>query len=625
MCGIAGQISFGGRDGDSTARMTAALKALAPRGPDGEGVWADERCLLGHRRLAIVDLSEAGRQPMTRGHLALSFNGMIYNYRELRGELEQRGERFRSDCDTEVILAAWQVWGPDCLQRFNGMFAFGLWDAGAGRLWLARDRFGKKPLVWRGTPDGAVFASTLRGLQALHGQAGEVDRHALAAYLALKYVPEPMSILTGCAKVAPGHLVRIDHAGAVVERWYHPRPDPVAAALPAGERAPYIRHLVETATRDRLVADVPLGAFLSGGIDSAVVAAAAGKGVKTYTVGFDGVADYYEERPQARATAAHLGTGHVEIALGPDEAIAALDAVFDGLDEPFGDSSAVPAFAVARAIRTHATVALSGDGGDEVFGGYRRHQGELAAAFYARLPTFARKDLIEPLARALPESKGNWLLERFRRLRRFVSAASLDESARQAAWIRALDDEEVRTLLGGTGFDVVDLVSSIRRESPSPHPVERTLYADLAIVLPGDMLPKVDRMGMANALEIRSPFLDHRVVEAALALPPEAKVQRGRGKAVLRDAFADVLPPDVLNRPKKGFEIPVATWLTGPLRDLAEDATTPDALTDMGLEPVDLPRRWREDLARGRRDTAERIWTLIALRQWMRRQASVVV
>lgn len=620
MCGIAGIVAFGGLDPASDRRMDAALGRLARRGPDGEGRWSDGDCLLGHRRLAIVDLSDAGRQPMVRGALAISFNGMIYNYRALRAELEQRGEVFVSDTDTEVILAGWRSHGPEFLSRLDGMFAFALWDGAERRLWLARDRFGKKPLHIGHMQGGIAFASDLRALQHLTGAKGRVSEEGLSAYLALKYVPDGLSILEGVEKVGAGHVVEVTASGLRRSRWYTPRPDPDAARLRPDEYAPYIRSRVEEAVRSRLVADVPLGAFLSGGIDSAVVAAAAGPGVRTFTVGFEGVSAYYEERPQARATARHLGTEHIEIGVGADEAFRVLDQVFDGLDEPFGDSSAVPAFLVSRAIRAHATVALSGDGGDEVFGGYRRHQGELYAARWAALPSFLRGGASALLAR-LPESKDNWLLERLRRLRRFTASAVLPEAERQAALIRALGDAEVAELTGGhPRADITAMVEHARWESPASNTIDRTLFADIAIVLAGDMLPKVDRMGMANALEVRSPLLDHRVVEAALALPPEAKVAPGRGKAVLRDAFADVLPADVLKRPKKGFEIPVAQWLQGPLRDLAEDAVSPDALAAMGLEDTDLGRRWLDDLAARRRDTAERIWVLVALRQWMNRQ-----
>lgn len=617
-------VSFGGYDAAvARPRMEAALRRLTKRGPDGNGEWADDACLLGHRRLSIVDLSDAGRQPMLRGPLAIVFNGMIYNYREIRRELEARGERFVSDTDTEVILAGWAAWGPDLLPRLNGMFAFGIWDSAARKLWLVRDRFGKKPLAWKKTPGGAIFATEHVALQLLDGRRGAVDPTALAAYLTLKYVPEPMSILAGFGKVAPGHYVEIDANGSRAIRWYRAGPDPEAARLAPADRAAYIRDLIERATRERLVADVPVGAFLSGGLDSGVVAFAAGKGLHTFTIGFDGVADYYEERPRARATAKAIGSEHVEMAISADAAMDAFAAVFDGLDEPFGDSSAVPTYLVSRAMREHATVALSGDGGDEVFGGYRRHQGERLAARYGRLPAALRRAL-EPLVRALPESKETRLLEFFRRSKRFVAAASLDEDARQLAWMQALDPDEVDALLGRLSpFDAAALVHDARHEAPSPDPVSRTLYADLMVGLPGDMLVKLDRMGMASALEVRSPLIDHRVVEAALALPAEAKVAPREGKRILREAFAGHLPDEVLHGPKKGFEIPVARWLLGPWRGIAEAATNPAVLGDLGLRDTGLGRRWLDELAAGRRDTAERIWVLVALREWTRRQGEI--
>lgn len=620
MCGIAGLVSFDQFDPqDAATRLDRALSSLAARGPDGSGNWSDDHCLLGHRRLAIVDLSAAGHQPMQAGHLTVSFNGMVYNYRRLRQMLEEKGERFSSDTDTEVILAGWRHFGPDVLPMLEGMFAFALWDALERRLWLVRDRFGKKPLFWSTTSSGAAFGSTLSSLQVLLGNAGAIDRNTLKAYLTLKYVPEPLSILEGVWKVAPGCLVRIDATGATQHRWYEPKPDDVAARLRPEERAPYIRQLVEKAVQDRLVADVPLGAFLSGGIDSAVVAAAAGSGIRTFTVGFEGVSAYYEERPQARETAKHLGTDHVEIAVDADEAIRSIDQVFDNLDEPFGDSSAVPAFIVSREIRKHATVALSGDGGDEVFGGYRRHQGELYIDRWNRLPKALRTS-VRGLAGMLPESKDFWVTERVRRVRRFLSAAELPGAERQAQWMRALDEGEVERLTAGQGhFDLTRLIAGWQEAAPSSDNIGRTLWADMNVLLPGDMLPKVDRMGMANALEVRSPLLDHRIVEAAMALPPGDKVAPGRGKAVLRDAFAAVLPASVLQRPKKGFEIPVAQWLLGPLRDMLEDAIAEKSLKDLGLDGS-LCRGWVDDLTARRRDTAERLWVLVALRQWQLRR-----
>jgi asparagine synthase (glutamine-hydrolysing) len=624
MCGIAGVVTFSGIDHDTSGRrLAAALTRLSRRGPDGEGRWSDAFCMLGHRRLAIVDLSEAGRQPMMRGPFVITFNGMIYNYRELHRELQERGERFTSNTDTEILLAGWRFWGVELLQRLDGMFSFAIWDGDRRRLTLVRDRFGKKPLYWKRKGAGAVFASDLRSLQTLDGARGRIRPDALSSYLALRYVPEPLCILEECSKVAPGGIVEIDEKGIRESVWYQPCLDRDASRLQPKDRAPYIRHLVERATKLRLIADVPVGAFLSGGIDSAVVAAASGGALRTFTIGFDGVPDYYEERPFARATARHIGTEHVELSVAAEDAISVIDDVFDGLDEPFADSSAIPTFLVSQAIRSYATVALSGDGGDEVFGGYRRHQGELFAGFYRRFPAFLRSGLIEMPLAMLPEGKGHSLLESLRRARRFTAAAGLSEDARHAGWMRATSEAEVAAL-GASGFDLTAHVANTRMPSPMQDAISRTLFADLAILLPSQMLAKVDRMSMANAIEVRSPLLDHHVVEAALAFPPEAKVAYGYGKAVLRDAFADALPPELFRRSKKGFELPVAHWLrSGPWRALAEDAVDPASLSSMGLAKTEIARQWLAELDSGRRDTADRIWVLVALRQWMLRQSAL--
>lgn len=630
MCGIAGIADIDGLDRAAAApRMRRALDRLAPRGPDGEGIWDDAHCLLGHRRLAIVDLSPAGAQPMLRHGLALVFNGMIYNYRALRAELAGLGHRFTSDSDTEVLLAGWRQWGEAMLPRLEGMFAFALWDPAARLLFLARDRFGKKPLIYRHAGTQIAFASDLAAAELLAGGAGTIDRAAMRALFTLRFIPEPMTALTGFLKLPAGHAASLSARGLEVRRWY----DLAAAEKPrfADEEtaARALRARVEAAVADRLVADVPVGAFLSGGIDSAIVVAAMRKAstrVRTYTVGFEGAPDYYEERPAAKQVADFLGTEHTEIAVSAAEALGAVERVFDGLDEPFADSSALPTFLVSQATRRHVTVALSGDGGDEVFGGYRKYQGELLAERYRVLPAALRKNVIEPLARLLPENKAHPLLERVRRVRRFLAHAGGTGAARQAGWMRLMAEDEVSALLG-TGAAAPSLESAIetlRANAGGDDAINRMLHADIAFGLPGDMLTKTDRMSMANSLEVRCPLLDHRVVEAAAAMPGAWKLKRGEGKAVLRRAFADTLPADVFERPKKGFEIPIALWLTGPLRSLVETALEPATLADHGIAAAP-PRRWLAELESGKRDSSEKLWTLVAFTQWAARRAGASV
>ena len=625
MCGLAGIVDLDGLDGtELRPRLDAAAGRLAPRGPDAQARYSDANAAFVHARLKIIDLSDAAAQPMMRHGAVLVYNGEIYNFTALRSELEALGYIFESRSDTEVLLAGWHQWGRDLLPRLNGMFAFALWMPETKCLVLARDRMGKKPLLLRHAGRRLAFASDLGALEALGERRGEIDRAALGLLFSLRYLPEPHAILAGVEKLPPGHLVTFGGSGLVVERWYSLAAERAAPPVDEATAQAGLRKRFDAAVADRLVADVPLGVFLSGGIDSALVAAsmaASGAPVRSFTVGFEGAADYYEERPAARAIARHLGTEHTEVAIAPADALAALDGMFEGLDEPFADSSALPTFLLARETRRHVTVALSGDGADELFGGYRKYQGELAAGRYRALPALLRWGLIEPAARLLPESKSQPLLERFRRARRFLAHAGKPPIARQAGWARLLGAGELAELfvapLPEPNLDA--LYGAARARADAADPINAMLAADLEIGLAGDMLVKVDRMSMANSLEVRCPFLDRRVVEWAAAIPGPLKLASGEGKRILRRTFTDRLPAEVFARPKKGFEIPIAEWLTGPLADLTRRAIDPVRLAREGLFRPELPARWYDDLAAKRRDTSEALWTLICYQSWAER------
>ena len=542
MCGIVGLANLTGLGHEAAeSRLRVALMRLAPRGPDGEGTWSDGHCAFGHRRLAIVELTPAGAQPMTRGPLTIAFNGMIYNFRALRAELAEHGHRFTSDSDTEVLLAGWREWGEALLPRLIGMFAFALWDSERRELVLVRDRFGKKPLVYRRNGERLSFASELSALQLADGGGGDIDPAVLRHYFTLRYVPEPHTILRGVHKLPPGHIARFGAHGFTVERWYDLADARAPRYTDENEAADDLRSRVEASVRDRLTADVPVGAFLSGGIDSAIVAACmirAETTAKTFTVGFKDAPDYFEERPAARAVADYLGTAHTEIEVAADDTRGLVEQVFDGLDEPFADASAVPTFLVSRETRQHVTVALSGDGADEVFGGYRKYQGELQAERYQRLPQFLRDGVIEPAVARLPEGKSTALLEKARQARRFAAHAGKDPAGRQAGWMRLLSDETIDALVIPPAEipSLEWLIACLREDAKDDDPLNAMLAADIALVLPGDMLVKVDRMSMANSLEVRCPFLDHRVVECAAAMPGRFKLRRGTGKHILRRA-----------------------------------------------------------------------------------------
>ena len=624
MCGIAGVVRLAGLDAEAMApKLDAAVARLAPRGPDASGTWHDNRCALGHTRLSVIDLSAAAGQPMAAHGLVGSYNGEIYNFAALREQLEAAGIAFRSRSDTEVLLAGWRHWGEDVLARLVGMFAFALWDADAGCLILARDRFGQKPLLYAEDAGVLSFASDLVALDRLRGNGG-IDPAALRLLFTLRYLPDPWSIRPGVQRLPPGHLLRHDAEGTRSKRWYdlaeQRQPTPESDRVALAE----LRERFDAAVEARLIADVPLGVFLSGGIDSALVAASMarlGGRVESFTVGFEGAAAYFEERPAARIVAEHLGCLHTEVSIGPDDALAALDSVFDGLDEPFADSSAVPSYLLAQATRRSVTVALSGDGADEVFGGYRKYHAERYANLYRSLPNMVRHGLIEPLVAHLPESKSHRTLEAARRLRRFVAHAGKDVVARQAGFNRLLHDDALDALLvvPAEAPSLEAMIYDLRQDSGQTDPVNAMLAADIALGLPSDMLVKVDRMSMANGLEVRCPFLDHRLVGFAAALPSRLKLGARTGKIALRQAFADRLPPSVFARPKKGFEMPIASWLTGQLADLTRRAIDPTHLATQGLFRPELPAAWYDALKGGRRDTSEALWTLVAFQAWYER------
>ncbi|MBL8701853.1 MAG: asparagine synthase (glutamine-hydrolyzing) [Alphaproteobacteria bacterium] len=622
MCGIAGTVDLRGLDRERAAAALARANArLAPRGPDGEGTWIAEHAAFTHRRLAVIALGADGAQPMHGHGLVVTYNGEIYNHADLRRELEAKGRRFATGSDTEVLLAGWAEWGPALLDRLVGMFAFALWDEARRELVLVRDRFGKKPLLYAVDGTRLAFASDFLALEHAADRRFALDRTALGWLFALRWLPDHVCIGTGAAKLPPGHFLRFSEAGTRIERWYD-----LAAArrTPLDDRSRARSRLVESfdaAVRDRLVSDVPVGAFLSSGLDSALVVASmarSGARVRSFTVGFDDAA-FFDEREGARSVARHLGTEHVELSIATAEAPALLDGVVRGLDEPFADASAVPSYAVARAMRAHVTVALSGDGADEILGGYRKYQGEALAARWLAIPWPVRKLVTAVLAR-LPESRSGGLLEKLRRARRFAAGGDLDPSARHAAWMQDVRDDELFDLLPASEWredNVAQLVADIRAGSGESDTLNLALATDIALTLPGDMLVKVDRTSMANALEVRSPFLDQRVVEAAVAMPGAFKVADGVGKKILREAFADRLPAEVFTRPKRGFELPVAAWLAGPLRAALEEAVEPHRLLRQGLVAPAVVARWRADLAANRRDTSWHLWTLMMLQRWL--------
>lgn len=611
MCGIAGLIRLDGTALDPAIPLEAMNEAIRHRGPDDHGTWRSPTgaVALAHRRLAIVDLSALGRNPMLwdGGRLAITFNGEIYNFRDLRAELEREGAQFRSQTDTEVILAAYDRWGLAALERLAGMFAFALWDEPRRRLVVVRDRFGKKPIYY-GVHDGVLrFASELKALVADPAVSREIDQDALRMYFRYGYVPAPHSILRGISKLTPAHALVVEE-GHLSEQCYW---DPLTFVgrhhgITDEDAESALEALLGTAVRERQLADVPLGAFLSGGIDSSLVVALmqehAASPVRTFTIRFDDPA--FDEADHAAAVARHLGTDHTEQPCTAAEMLATVDRIPTMFDEPFGDSSAIPTFLVSAAARRHVTVALSGDGGDELFFGYPRYMHALDSAWILDLPMPVRR-LGAAVAGRLPH-------RRFRRAAEVLASEEQDRYARFIAWTLQPD---VRRLTGAESPEA-PLYAALRTRLGDVPDDERAPLLDVASYLPDDILTKVDRASMAVSLEVRAPLLDHRVAEFALGLPMRLKRRNAQSKWLLRRLLAKRVPPALTERPKMGFGVPLESWLRGPLRERMDAYCRGGLFEQAGVDGRVVRALWRECLS-GASPRVSVIWQLFVLAAWV--------
>lgn len=633
MCGIAGIIDFRGREIPRDA-LERFRRVLRRRGPDDSGLFLRHAggfsVGLAHTRLAVIDPTSAGHQPMTdpEARHVLVYNGELYNFENLRAELPGQT---RSRCDTEVVLRACIAWGPEALHRFDAMWAMAFVDLHERRGHLSRDPFGIKPLYYVSHDDRLIFASELTALHGVEGLPLEVDPDAVACCLNLGYIPHPRTIYRNVCKLPPGHLLAFDRRGpATPERFFH-LPEP-ADPPPAYEDARrQVRERVAGAVVRQRVADVPVGAFLSGGLDSSVVVASlarAGGRVRTFSIGYP---DHpaYDESAVARRVARHLGTDHQDCPLTFADVLGAVRPMLDHLGEPFADSSLLPTSLVSGHTREHVTVALSGDGGDELFGGYWRYLGHHYLERYRRWPSPVRRGLIEPLLRRAPVGRSSRWLNRLRQARKLLRGDTDDFMDRHIAWARLLDDDRAPALLGDeaarrTAGDIRRLyheaASSWRPTGSAPSPerddgLAAILLADLAVGLPGDMLHKVDLASMYHSLEVRVPLLDAGLVGYVTGLPVHYRVEGTRTKRILRDAFRDLLPDEVLSRPKMGFEVPVGEFLRDGLRDMYHDVVTPEALRALALNPDAAARLDEEHRAR-RADHADVLWALLALCYW---------
>ena len=623
MCGIAGFVDFSGhRPDDARARIKRMTDAIVHRGPDGEGFFVDGTVALGHRRLSIIDVA-GGQQPMSAlgGQVQIVFNGEIYNFLELRTALEAMGHEFTTHSDTEVILKAYVEWGQQCVERLNGMFAFAIWDARSRSLMLARDRVGKKPLYLRREGSTIAFASELKALRAGGLCPDRLDSEALDCYFSLGYIPAPRSIYAGVRKLRAAHCSVIS-AASERERQYwtlrfgEPRHRPLEDAIDEFET------LLDEAVRCRLMSEVPLGAFLSGGLDSSLVVSSMarlmGRPVITNSIGFED--REFSELDAARAVARHLGTDHHEFTVVP-QVTEILEKIAWHCDEPLADSSAVPTWYVCEMTRRNVTVALSGDGGDEAFGGYTfRYLPHLfESKLRAALPPAFRHVAFGTLGRIWP---GTARLPKPLRLKSILENLSVSDAEafyRDLAWLRTDTRSELYTAdfkHSLRGFEPFEVVQAFYCRNDAPDALARSQFTDVNVYMTDDVLVKVDRMSMAHSLEVRSPLLDHRILEFAAALPASLKMSANRGKLPLRGLAARRLPAELRSLPKRGFSIPAARWLREDLRPLAErQLFDSDRCFSNLLDATRVRQLWREHLS-GSRDHSVFIWGLIMLGLW---------
>ncbi len=620
MCGIAGILNRGTALGDDA--LVRMVERLRHRGPDDTGGATAGQCSFGHTRLSIIDLA-TGHQPMMNedGSVLLVANGEIYNFRELRDDLEAGGHRFKTQSDNEVIVHLYEEHGTDCVDYVDGMFAFALWDAPAERLMLARDRLGEKPLVYYEGGGFFAFASELRALLAIDAIPRTLDVEALHHYLSYLSVPGPLTIYHGVRKLPPAHRLIVEGGQARLERYWTVDIEPDECRL--DDAAARVRAAVEEAVRSRLIADVPLGAFLSGGIDSSIVVALMSKHcveqVRTFSIGFGD--PQYDELKYARIVAEEFGTAHTEFQVTPD-AVDVLPLLARHYGEPFADPSAIPTYYLARQTAEHVKVALTGDGADEAFGGYPRHIAARACEKVDRVTPSLGK-LIGLLGSVLPKGKDR--KSSLRRARLLLGAMHLSPAKRHAAWLAYVSEEEKQSIYTPAcaeavmQFDASDAFADAYAScSKLNDPAAAAMFADLAAYLPNDPLVKMDIATMANGLEARAPLLDHRVVQTAFRIPSRHKLYGGRGKFVLRYAFRDLLPEAVYKRGKMGFGVPIARWLREDLAPFAEETLLgSDTILDRVFAASSVEQLLGQHKS-GKADHAYTIWTLLCFELWAR-------
>jgi asparagine synthase (glutamine-hydrolysing) len=631
MCGICGVA--GGQEPDA-ANLEAMCASIAHRGPDDRGTVVRDGVGLGVVRLSIIDV-QGGHQPLSNedGTVWIVFNGEVYNHPELREQLLAAGHRFRTQADTETVVHAYEEWGEDCVKRLNAMFGLAIWDSRRQVLFLARDRMGIKPLHYVEDGGRLLFASELKALLRDPGVGRTVDLAALRDYLSLEYVPTPRSILAGVRKLPPGHTLTWRKADGRVQLRQYWDPDLSASERPAPARsldelAAELRQVLKASVRRELLSDVPVGVFLSGGIDSSAVAAMMAEltpgNVKSFSIGFADAS--FDESAHARRVARHLGTDHHELRLEPHMLTDLVPKITTLLDEPMADASIIPTYLLSEFARRDVKVALGGDGGDELFAGYPTLQAHRLAGYYELLPRILRSRIVPAAVNLLPVNRDNLSFDF--KAKRFVLGAGRPLAERHSRWLGAFTAEEIDGLLTPevaaelTRLDPTDLVAEHLAAQGASLPLNQVLYLDMKLYLENDILVKLDRASMMASLEARVPILNVEFVEFANSLPIDLKLNRLRSKFLFKHALRPLLPAEIIERPKKGFGIPIAKWFRGPLRDQLQETLSPDRIRREGFFEAAATQRLVDDHLAGRRDNRKQLWTLFVFERWLETYAS---
>lgn len=625
MCGITGWANLDANRpplfGDEIL-LQSMCDAMYHRGPDSDGMWLGTGVALGMRRLSIIDLS-TGDQPVWNEDrtVVAVMNGELYNFREVRAELQERGHTFHGGSDTEILPHLYEEYGEAMVEKLNGMFCFALWDFRNQKLIIARDRFGEKPLYYGIFDDKLIFASEVKVLLAHPSVNPNLNLDSLRQFLSFDYVPAPGSIYQGISKLPAAHILTLESGVLKTRRYWQLSFHKPAKKPSLKEATEHLGELLADSVRMRMVSDVPLGILLSGGVDSSSVAAYATQfsteKVKTFSIGFE--EDSFDESKFAREVANHLGTDHHEELLNVDTAADLISDIGTWLDEPMSDSSLIPTYLLSKFVRKHVTVALGGDGGDEIFAGYPMYYGHKMARVYDSLPGFVRAGMIEPVVNSLPVSTSNLSFDY--KAKRFVAASKYDTVTRHHSWFGSFSPEGQMGLLTDsikdlTRSDIYHDPKELLKICDADEEIERMQFLDMNYYLAEDILTKVDRASMAVSLEVRAPFLDHRVAEYAASLPLAYKLNGSNGKYILKRAVEKLIPKSIIKRPKKGFGIPIADWLKGKLNPLAHDLLSRDRLIKQDLFDHEYVEKLLRDHEEGTASNHKQLWTLLVFQLW---------